>query len=1588
MVNTEGTEEQRKAEEDAALQAGKKESVAGESSFFTKGEMKSLLQDLIATGMMGLRSGIGPSEIKLEVMPNEVRLEGTKNYLSWSRRARLMLRAKGVEHYLEETCVEPIDKSSVEWKMWNATNSTVVAWLMTSVSPSIARMIEAIQNATIIWKTLSNMYSGEGNVMMMVEAQDKVENLKQEGRTVQEYASELQHLWADLDHYDPLQLKHDDDIVIGNKWLQRRRVIHFLKGLNKEFEDRRAAMFHQATLPNMEEAISAMVQEEMRQKVMKGSNPVRSAYITINDRECYNCGLKGHVSYNCPSPRNNNGRGVARGGARGGYGGFNGSRGGYGGYVGDRGGRGGERGGRGGSRGRGLGGPRANVVMGESSSITLTGEQAAQWEEWQKNKGPVDSNQQNSAKATTSHFGNFANYAHTGEGTQAHALASTYRHHVDWIIDSGASKHVTGLPNNFSSYSPIAPSETIQIADGSSQLIHGIGSVECTPSISLSSVLHVPSFPVNLLSVSSIIDQFKCIVIFDENSCLFQEKGTGRRIGTGVRRNGLWYINQEEMGLAVVVGDTEKEIILLHCQLGHPSFESLSKLYPDLFTKVDKSRLVCDACEFGKHTRSTYAGIGLRSCEPFILIHSDVWGPCPVTSVSGFKWFVTFIDCYTRMTWIYMLRHKNEVLRCFQDFHKLVTNQFDARVRIIRTDNGTEYINSEFVSYVSDHGIIHQTTCPGAPPQNGVAERKNRHLLEVARSLMFQMNVPKYLWSEAVMTAAYLINRMPSRILGMKSPAELLLGKREFKVPPKVFGCVCFVRDHRPFVGKLDPHAVKCVFVGYASNQKGYKCWDPIGKRLFVSMDVTFREFEPYYRSRGDLDQFLEEFSTVIEIDSREGEIVEVDAHKQGDEDVVIGSIPSFVGDTIEKVVDIGEKVVDISCDKDEGVVVGTIPCPLERVEVQQTEMRVYQRRNKNQVDKVTGKEQVHQRSQIQNQGERSGEPMQEQDKESQQLQQFEYPVPDSSSSLSPTSSSLLETSGNISPTFEQVELPLAQRRETRSNAGRPPIRLGFEHLSSRHDIANYISYSHISPAYKAFIASLQIVPIPKDWRCAKQDPRWKDAMKEELRALEKNKTWELVKLPMGKRAVGCKWVFTVKQTPEGKVDRYKARLVAKGYSQTYGIDYDETFAPVAKMSTVRILISCAVNFGWPLHQLDVKNAFLHGDLQEEVYMEIPPGFGNSQTVGKVCRLKKSLYGLKQSPRAWFDRFRRALCNMGYSQCNGDHTVFYRHRGAHITILAVYVDDIVITGDDVEEIKCLRQRLGEAFEVKDLGPLRYFLGIEVARSSKGIVLSQRKYVLDLLTETGMLGCRTSATPIDRNHQLSAQSGDPVDRETYQRLVGRLIYLCHTRPDISYAVSVVSRYMHDPRTTHLEVVHRILRYLKGTPGKGLWFRKNQHLDVEGYCDADWASSVDDRRSTSGYCVFVGGNVVCWRSKKQAVVARSTAEAEYRAMALSLSEMLWVKNLLLELRLFRNNTVVLHCDNKSAINIANNPVQHDRTKHIEIDRFFIKEKIDSGALRLQYIKSSEQLADCLTKGLGPSESESMCNKMGMIDIFCPS
>jgi hypothetical protein len=316
---------------------------------------------------------------------------------------------------------------------------------------------------------------------------------------------------------------------------------------------------------------------------------------------------------------------------------------------------------------------------------------------------------------------------------------------------------------------------------------------------------------------------------------------------------------------------------------------------------------------------------------------------------------------------------------------------------------------------------------------------------------------------------------------------------------------------------------------------------------------------------------------------------------------------------------------------------------------------------------------------------------------------------------------------------------------------------------------------------------------------------------------------------------------------------------VAKGFTQTYGLDYTETFSHVAKLNSIRIITSLAANLDWPLHQLDVKNAFLHGDLNETVYMAQPPGFESKGEY--VCHLNKYIYGLKQSPSAWFDKFSKAVASHGMTRSQADHSVFFKKTKTGIVILVVYVDDIVITGSDKEGIQILINHLSSSFLTKYLGKLRYFLGIEVARSKAGISLSQRKYTLDILQDTGYLGSKPVATPMESNLKLMPDEGDFIDDpDTYRRLVGKLIYLTITRPDISYAVSVVSQFMTNPRVPHMNAVIHILKYLKNAPGRGLFYRSSGHLRIEGYTDADWAGSPSDRKSTTGYCTFIGGNLV--------------------------------------------------------------------------------------------------------------------------------
>ena len=354
---------------------------------------------------------------------------------------------------------------------------------------------------------------------------------------------------------------------------------------------------------------------------------------------------------------------------------------------------------------------------------------------------------------------------------------------------------------------------------------------------------------------------------------------------------------------------------------------------------------------------------------------------------------------------------------------------------------------------------------------------------------------------------------------------------------------------------------------------------------------------------------------------------------------------------------------------------------------------------------------------------------------------------------------------------------------------------------------------------------SLSSVSTPKSTSEALSHSGWEQTMAKEMDALYSNDTWELVALPPGKSPIGCRWVYTVKVGPHGQIDRLKAHLVAKGYTQQYGSDYYDTFSPMAKIASIRLLFSMAAMRSWPLFQLDIKNVFLHGDLAEEVYMEQPLGFVAQGESGLVYKLRHSLYGLKQFPRAWFSQLSSMVQEFGMIRSAADHSVFYYHSSTRKCIyLIVYENDIVITVNDQDGIQKLKQHLFSHFQTKDLGKLKYFLGIEVAQYNSGVIISQRKYTLDI----GMLDCKPVDTPIDPNVKLVPSQGELLrDPGRYRRLVGKLNYLTITQPNISFHVSVVSQFLQSPCDSHWEAVVRILRYIKETPGQGVLYENRGH-----------------------------------------------------------------------------------------------------------------------------------------------------------------
>ena len=1417
-----------------------------------------------------------------------IRLNGD-NFLRWSQSVRMYIRGQGKIGYITGDKKAPAVNDPL-FDSWDAENSMVMTWLVNSMEEDISSNYMCYTTAQELWDNVSQMYSDLGNQSQVFELTLKLGEIRQGDDSVTKYFNSLKRLWQDLDIFNTYEWKSVDDCNHHKKTVEDSRIYKFLAGLNIEFDEVRGRIIGRPPLPSIGEVFAEVRREESRRSVMlkkKGTGESIEISALISDAAankaanyqrrfddkprvwCDFCNKPRHTRETCwkihGKPVN-------------------------------------WKSSKQGEKNRGF--PTAN----EADSGPFNKEQIDQLLKLIKS---------NSSSGTPSVL-----LAQTGRNPKAFSCLNF----SPWIIDSGASDHMTSFSHLFSTYFPCSGHDKIRIADGSFSPIAGKGFIKLTEKINLNAVLHVPNLACNLLSVSKLSKDSNCRVTFFESHCEFQDQNSGMMIGRARMLEGLYYFDEvpvsnkkaQSFNSTSSISVREK-IMLWHYRLGHPSFLYLKHLFPELFKGIDCSSFHCESCIFAKFHRSTYLPKPYQASKPFYLIHSDVWGPSKITTLSGKRWFVTFIDDHTRLCWIYLMNKKSDVKNLFTNFYNMIENQFQTKIGILHSDNGTEYFNEQLGEFLEKKGIFHQSTCRDTPQQNGIAERKNKHLLEVARAIMFYMHVPKYLWGEAILTASYLINRMPTKVLTYKTPFDCLKtffpDTRLFSdLPAKVFGCTAYVHVPSQFRSKLDPRAIKCVFLGYSSNKKGYKCFDPQTKKFHVSMDVSFVETKSYFPNT-----------------SLQGETSGVEDRFW---DISI-PLPNVIYPTQKPHLSdndhLGEPSSMVPSQEDSCLGGEVLQNDLN------PELQVYTRKR------------FHLRNDDPN-------------------------VHPNDPNVHPSSG--IEILGNPIPSISDLDVPIAIRKGVRN--------------CIKHPIANYLSYQRLSKNHRAFTSRISHLFVPRNIQEALDDPNWKLAVMEEMNALRRSGTWEIVDLPKDKKTVGCKWVFTIKCNADGSVERYKARLVAKGFTQTYGIDYQETFAPVAKINSIRVLLSLAVNSDWPLHQLDIKNAFLNGDLEEEVFMSLPPGFEQRLGSDRVCRLNKSLYGLKQSPRAWFERFGKAVISCGFSQSQADHTIFYKHsKNSKIAILIVYVDDIILTGNDEAELAALKEKLAKEFHIKDLGALKYFLGMEFARSKEGIFVNQRKYVLDLLGETGMLGCKMVETPIEPNLKLQAAKAEEVkEREQYQRLVGKLIYLSHTRPDIAFAVSMVSQFMHSPGAEHFEAVYKILRYLKGTPGRGLLFKKHGHLQVEVYTDADWAGSVTDRRSTSGYCSFVGGNLVTWRSKKQNVVARSSAEAEFRAVAHGICEVMWIKRILEELKLSHPTPMKVYCDNKAAISIAHNPVLHDRTKHIEVDKHFIKEKINAGIICMTYLPTGEQLADVLTKGLHKKQFDKLTSKLAMEDIFKPA
>ncbi|KAG7598815.1 GAG-pre-integrase domain [Arabidopsis suecica] len=1440
------------------------------------------------------------------------------NYDEWATNLRLALKARKKFGFADGSIPQPVETDPY-FEDWIANNALVVSWMKLTIDESLSTSMSHIDDSHELWTHVQKRF-GVKNGQRVQRLKTELAACRQKGLAIETYYGKLSQLWRSLSDYQ--QAKTMEEV---RKEREEDKLHQFLMGLDESvYGAVKSALLSRVPLPTLEEAYNTLTQDE-ESKSLSRMNDTRNDGVSfivqttsrirnnsenreaIDNRVCSHCGRVGHLAEYCfkligyppwleekLNSRNNTSStrvgSSSSGTCRSTHNPSTSS------YKSKQ------------SVGRGT-----SINHVSSSGIGAT----------------VMANSMSSSQLTDSDRVGISGLNDTQWKQLVQMLDERNRTSTDqrsgkffiesWIIDSGATNHMTGTLDFLRDVCDMPP-VLIKLPDGRFTTSTKQGRVHLGSALELQEVFFVDGLHCHLISVSQLTKARRCIFQLTDKVCIVQDRTTLMLIGAGKQLNGLYFFR----GVEVAAMMTSKDVStteLWHCRLGHPSSKALKLLqFSDSTSSVFDSEK-CEICIQAKQTRDPFPLSANKTSFAFELVHCDLWGPYRTTSICGSSYFLTLVDDYSRAVWLYLLPSKQTASQHLQNFISLVERQFSTQIKTIRSDNGSEFLCLS--SFFAQKGIIHETSCVGTPQQNGRVERKHRHILNVARALRFHARLPIEFWSYCALTAAYLINRTPTPLLQGKTPFELIYNRPPPLNHIRVFGCICYAHNQKHGGDKFASRSNKSIFLGYPFAKKGWRVYNIDTGVVSVSRDVLFSETEFHFPDTA-IDSPIA--TDPINLTSNDG----------------LNLSPLDLSPTAM-----------ISPDSN------TAPAPSTPVLSTDT------------VENTTAA--IDSDDSLSN----------ESDSDTEELispTATKSPPPPTSDS----SSSLIDESN------EPERLGKGCRQKN------PPVKLADYVTTLLHQpypsatpypLDNYLSSSQFSDNYQVYLNAITSGSEPTSYKEAILDENWKSAVSDEIVSLENLGTWTVEDLPPGKKALGCKWVFRLKYKSDGTLERHKARLVVLGNNQTEGVDYSETFAPVAKMVTVRAFLQQVASLDWEVHQMDVHNAFLHGDLDEEVYMQFPPGFRPHDKT-KVCRLRKSLYGLKQAPRCWFAKLTAALTDYGFIQDISDYSLFtFERQGIRLHVL-VYVDDLIITGSSIGVIEEFKSYLSSCFYMKDLGVLRYFLGIEVARSPDGIYLCQRKYTIDIISETGLLGVRPVSHPVQQNHKLPLATGDTIsDPARYRRLVGRLIYLGTTRPELSYAIHILSQFMNDPKPDHWEAALRVVRYLKSSPGQGILLRSNTDLVLTGWCDSDFGSCPHTQRSLTGWFIQLGGSPISWKTKKHDVVSRSSAEAEYRAMADTVSELLWLRALLPALGINCDAPIMLYSDSLSAIGLAKNPIYHARTKHVGRDVHFVRDEIIRGTIETQHVKTTSQLADIMTKALGRREFEEFLDKLGVCNLHTP-